>query len=78
MDKVIKNKLDEILSLYDKDEYRGGGYSMTQYSHIMTPEDYIESRTDWNTLKIEQMICIICYLILKQLLNNVRSIWRGL
>lgn len=51
MDKDIKNKLDEILSLYDKDEHRCGGYSMTQYSRIMAPEDYIESRTDWNTLK---------------------------
>ena len=39
----IKNKLDEILSLYDKDECRCGGYSMTQYSHITAPEDYIES-----------------------------------
>ena len=47
----IKNKLDEILSLYDKDEYRCGGYSMTEYSHITAPEDYIESRTDWNTLQ---------------------------
>lgn len=51
MDKDIKNKLDEILSLYDKDEYRCGGYSMTQYSHITAPEDYIESRTDWYTLR---------------------------
>ena len=51
MDKDIKNKLDEILSLYDKDEYRCGVYFMTQYAHITAPEDYIESRTDWNTLQ---------------------------
>ena len=24
---------------------------MTQYSHITAPEDYVESRTDWNTLQ---------------------------
>lgn len=47
----IKNKLDEILSIYEKDEHRCGGYSMTKYSHITAPEDYIESRTDWNTLQ---------------------------
>ena len=51
MNRDIKDKLDEILSLYDKDEYRCGGYSMTQYSHITAPEDYIESRTDWDTLQ---------------------------
>ena len=51
MDRDIKNKLDEILSLYDKDECRCGGYSMTQYSHITAPEDYIESRTDWESLR---------------------------
>lgn len=48
---VIKEKLEKILSLYQEDEYRCGGYSMTQYSHITAPEDYIESRTDWNTLQ---------------------------
>ena len=47
----IKNKLDEILSLYDKDECKCGGYFMTRYSHITAPEDYFESRTDWDTLQ---------------------------
>ena len=47
----IKSKLKEILSLYEKDEYHCGGYCMTKYSHITAPEDYIESRTDWNTLQ---------------------------
>ena len=51
MTKIIKEKINEILSIYEKDEYRCGGYSMTEYSHITAPEDYIESRTDWNTLQ---------------------------
>lgn len=47
----VKNKLEEILSLFKKDEDRCGGYSMTEYSHITAPEDYIESRTDWSVLQ---------------------------
>lgn len=48
---AIKEKLEEILSIYKENEERCGGYEMTRYSHIDAPEDYIESRTDWNTIK---------------------------
>lgn len=48
---VIKEKLEKILSIYQEDEERCGGYEMTRYSHIDAPEDYIESRTDWVTIQ---------------------------
>jgi hypothetical protein len=48
---AIKEKLEKILSIYQEDEERCGGYEMTRYSHIDAPEDYIESRTDWNTIR---------------------------
>ena len=48
---AIKEKLEEILSLYQKDEERCGGYERTRYSHIDAPEDYVESRIDWNTIR---------------------------
>jgi hypothetical protein len=48
---AIKEKLEKILSIYQDDEERCGGYEMTRYSHIDAPEDYIESRTDWDTIR---------------------------
>lgn len=48
---AIKEKLEKILSIYQDDEERCGGYEMTRYSHIDAPEDYIESRTDWYTIR---------------------------
>lgn len=48
---AIKEKLEKILSIYKDDEERCGGYEMTRYSHIDAPEDYIESRTDWDTIR---------------------------
>ena len=48
---AIKEKLEKILSIYREDEERCGGYEMTRYSHIDAPEDYIESRTDWYTIR---------------------------
>ena len=48
---AIKEKLEEILSIYKENEERCGGYEMTRYSHIDAPEDYIESRTDWYTIR---------------------------
>jgi hypothetical protein len=48
---AIKEKLEKILSIYQEDEERCGGYEMTRYSHIDAPEDYIESRTDWDTIR---------------------------
>lgn len=47
----IKNKINQILSLYEEDSERQGGFAMTKYFHITAPEDYIESRTDWYTLQ---------------------------
>ena len=48
---AIKEKLEKILSLYKENKERYGGYEMTRYSHIDAPEDYIESRTDWYTIR---------------------------
>lgn len=51
MGKMIIEKLNEILSLYKRDEERFGGFAATERLHNSAPEDYVESRTDWDTLK---------------------------
>ena len=48
---AIKEKLEKILSLYQKDEERLGGFEMTRYANYTAPEDYNENRTDWDTLR---------------------------
>lgn len=48
---TIKEKLKQILEIYKNDENRFGGYTAIERFHESAPEDYIESRTDWNTLK---------------------------
>ena len=48
---AIKERLEKILSLYQKDEERCGGYEMTRHAHIDAPEDYNENRTDWDTIR---------------------------
>ena len=47
----IKEKLDEIIKVYEDDYARFGGYTATQRLHIDVPEDYVEYRTDWQTLQ---------------------------
>ena len=47
----IKEKIDKILKIYEDDENRFGGYSNIERLHISAPEDYVESRTDWQTLQ---------------------------
>ena len=47
----IKEKLEKILSLYKENEERCGGYEMTRHAHLDAPEDYVESRTDWDTIR---------------------------
>ena len=47
----IKEKLDEILKVYEDDYARFGGFTATKRLHISAPEDYVESRTDWQTLQ---------------------------
>lgn len=44
----MKNK---ILDIFRNDEKRFGGFSATERLHDSAPEDYVESRTDWDTLK---------------------------
>ena len=48
---MIIEKLNEILSLYKSDEERFGGFAATKHLHNSAPEDYVESRTDWDTLR---------------------------
>ena len=47
----IKEKIDKILKIYEDDENRFGGYSNIERFHISAPEDYVESRTDWQILQ---------------------------
>lgn len=47
----IKYKIEEILSLYKEDEERFGGYTATKRLICNASEDYVESRTDWQTLQ---------------------------
>lgn len=48
---VIKEKLGEILKIYENDEIKFGGYTATKRLLVSAPEDYIESRTDWLSLQ---------------------------
>ena len=48
--KEIENKLNEIISIYNEDDNRNGGYSMTKYFHLTAPEDYNEYRLSYNDL----------------------------
>jgi hypothetical protein len=47
----IKEKIDKILKFYENDEIEFGGYTATERLLYDAPEDYIECRTDWDTLK---------------------------
>lgn len=51
----IKNTLltqvNEILDIYENDEKRQGGYSMTEYFNNTAPEDYNEDRMSFNDLR---------------------------
>ena len=47
----IKEKLKQILEIYEDDENRFGGYTAIERLHDSAPQDYIESRTDWDTLR---------------------------
>jgi hypothetical protein len=48
---TIKEKLKQILEIYENDENRFGGYTAIERLLESAPEDYIESRTDWDTLR---------------------------
>lgn len=47
----LKEKIDKILKVYEEDEIIFGGYTATKRLHIDAPEDYIEYRTNWLSLK---------------------------
>lgn len=49
--KEIREKIDEILKIYEDDEIRFGGYTATKRLHLDAPEDYVEYRTDWSSLQ---------------------------
>ena len=48
MSRVFKDKNEEI---FENDDKYFGGYSAIKRLHYSAPEDYIESRTEWDTLK---------------------------
>lgn len=48
---TLLESVNEILDLYEKDNKRCGGYSMTGWLIDSAPEDYNEYRIDWLTLK---------------------------
>ena len=47
----MKDKIKRILEIFENDEKYFGGYSAIERLHYSAPEDYIESRTEWDTLK---------------------------
>lgn len=51
MKEEIKEKITKILKIYENDEKYFRGYAATERLHVSAPEDYVESRTDWDTLK---------------------------
>jgi Txe/YoeB family toxin of Txe-Axe toxin-antitoxin module len=69
----IKEKIDKILKIYEDDENRLGGYSSIERLHISAPEDYVESRTDWETLQYhaEDM-----YYMLQEIKDIIKDIKR--
>jgi hypothetical protein len=60
----IKEKINSILSLYEEDKEKFTGYSATERLLNNAPEDYVESRTDWNTLKAhaDEMYYMLSYI----------------
>lgn len=48
---AIQEKVDNILTIFNNDEKRDGGYSMVEWLRDRAFEDYNEDRTDWNTLQ---------------------------
>lgn len=48
---IVLEQLNEINSIFEKDEKIFGGYSATEYANYTAPEDYNEDRTDWRTLQ---------------------------
>lgn len=48
---IVLAQINEINSIYEKDDKRFGGYSATEYANNTAPEDYNEDRTDWRTLQ---------------------------
>lgn len=47
----MEDKIKRIIEIFQNDEKRFGGYSAIERLHYSAPEDYIESRTEWNTLR---------------------------
>lgn len=47
----MEDKIKRIIEIFQNDEKRFGGYSAIERLHYSAPEDYIESRTEWDTLK---------------------------
>ena len=47
----MKDKIKRILKIFENDDKYFGGYSAIKRLHYSAPEDYIESRTEWDTLK---------------------------
>lgn len=69
----IKEKIEKILKIYEDDKNRFGGYSNIEWLHISAPEDYVESRTDWQTLQYnaEDM-----YYMLQEIKDIIKDIKR--
>jgi hypothetical protein len=67
----MKDKIKKILEIYQNDENCFEGYSAIKRLHYSAPEDYIESRTEWNTLKdyADDM-----YYMLSEIFNIVKEI----
>ena len=49
--KVVLEQINEINSVFEKDDRRFGGYSATEYANNTAPEDYNEDRLPFNKLR---------------------------
>ena len=67
----MKDKIKRILEIFENDEKCFGGYSAIKRLHYSAPEDYIESRTEWDTLKdhADDM-----YYMLSEIFNIIKKI----
>ena len=48
---TLLTQINEILDIYENDEKKQGGYSMTEYYNNVAPEDYNDDRMSFNELR---------------------------
>ena len=51
MKEQIEELIQPIVKRFEEDEKYFGGYAAIRHFHDSAPEDYIEERTEWSTLR---------------------------